>query len=142
MLTRTSSPNLTLDEWCRRAVGVPFLEDGRDYDAWDCWGLVMCAYRDVLGIELPDYGPNGKHTPRALARQFTNRNCSFATPCDYQPMAVACIYRRGHVIHAGLALPGRRIMHVEDGVNTCHQPVSHFRVEGYYVPASCGAAPV
>jgi hypothetical protein len=50
-------------------------------------------------------------------------------------MAVACIYRRGHPIHCGLVLPNRRIMHVEEGVQTCHEPFDRFRVEGFYCPA-------
>lgn len=133
---------MTLTDFQRRAIGVPFVEDGRDYTGWDCWGLVMAAYRDVLGVTLPDYGPNGAHTARALLRQFTQRECSFWQRSDPAPMAVACIFRRGRVIHAGLVVPRRYIMHVEQGVETCMEPVKDFRIEGFYVPAGGNPTPV
>lgn len=123
---------MTLDEWQRRAVGVPFVPDGRDYDGWDCWGLVVRAYRDVLGVDVPDYAWGDT---RALIRQFADRGTAHwrpvATPA---PMAIAGIFRRGRVIHAGLYVGRRRIMHVEQGIETCAESVSNMRVEGWYVP--------
>lgn len=127
---------VTLDQWCRRAIGVPFLEHGRDYDGWDCWGLVIAAYRDVAGVAVPDYTYQTVSDYRALARLFTDRGGASWHPVAIPaPMAVACIYRRGRVIHAGLVVPGRRIMHVEQGIETCAESAANMRVEGYYVPA-------
>jgi cell wall-associated NlpC family hydrolase len=126
---------ITLAEWMRKASGVPFFEDGRDYDAWDCYGLVWCAYRDVLGISLPRYDGCYTEKWRDLDRHFRDRNnddwCRSLKPRD---MAIACIYRRGLPIHCGLVVPGRRIMHVAKGIQTCIQPIRAFRVEGYYYP--------
>lgn len=130
---------MDINQFARAAIGVPFLKDGRDYNAWDCWGLVKCAYKDVLGVDLPNYTFGSvKH----LMRQFTNRECSLWTPCEPQPMAIACIYRRGHVIHAGLMIDSRRILHVEEGVQTCAERVERFRIEGTYVPAGSITASV
>ena len=130
---------MNLQEFCRRAIGVPFLEDGRDYDGWDCWGLVMCAYRDVLGMTLPNYTFGSvKH----LARQFRDRKSPLWQPCDQHPMAIACIYRRGSTIHAGLMVGKGRILHVEQGIETCVERVANMRVEGCYVPAGSRTASV
>lgn len=125
---------MTYDEWMRRAIGVPFVEMGRDFDGWDCWGLVIAAYRDVAGIGIPDY-TCGITDFKRLAGLFKDRDGGHWKRVDEpEPMAVACIYRRGSVIHAGLVAPRRRIIHVEEGIQTCSQPVTDFRVEGYYVP--------
>jgi len=134
---------MTIDEWQRKAIRVPFLSHGRDYDAWDCWGLCIRGYQDVLGITLPDYNYESIRDYRALAREFTNRRCSFWKQINTpEVMSVACIYRRGSVIHAGLVMPRRRIMHVELGVETCCPRLDDFRIEGYYVPADRGTTPV
>lgn len=127
---------MTLNGWCRKAIGVPFVQHGRDFDGWDCWGLIVCAYRDVAGVVVPDYAYDSVSNYRRLAGLFTDRETShWRRLTAPEPMAVACIYRRGRVIHAGLVVPGRRIVHVERGVETCAESVSNMRVEGYYVPA-------
>jgi probable lipoprotein NlpC len=127
---------MTLNEFQRKAIGVPFVERGRDYEGWDCWGLVVAAYRDVLGIHVPDYVDYySTQEYRLIARVFAGRSGDEWVKVDPRPMAIACIYRRGVVIHVGLVVPGRKIMHVEQGVETCLQPITSFRIEGCYAPA-------
>lgn len=132
---------MTLDEFTYQAIGVPFVEHGRDFDGWDCWGLVVTAYREVLGLNVPDYTYDGVSNYRALARNFEDRGASHWRQVEPKPLTVALIYRRGLVIHAGLVLPKSRILHVEKGIATCHQPMRDFRFEGFYAPSS-QAAPV
>lgn len=143
MRPRTSSPICTLDEWCRRAIGVPFLPHGRDYDGWDCWGLVVCAYRDVAGVAIPDYAYDSVDDHRGLITMFGDRAGGYWRQLSApEPMAIAAIYRRGHVIHAGLVVTDRRIMHVERGIETCMESAANLRIEGHYVPADRSATPV
>ena len=60
---------MTAEQFVERAVCVPFLDKGRGYDGFDCWGLVVCYYRDVLGIELPSYdGYDSVQNHRAVAK--------------------------------------------------------------------------
>ncbi len=50
-----------------RLVGIPFIAGGRGWDGCDCWGLLLLAYREVLGIELPSYDRAGAgDVPRAI----------------------------------------------------------------------------
>ncbi len=35
-------------------LGVPYKNRGRDTTGLDCWGLVICIYKDIFGIDLPD----------------------------------------------------------------------------------------
>ena len=46
---------MTWEQFTERAVLTPFLDKGRSYLGFDCWGLVVCGYRDVLGVSLPSY---------------------------------------------------------------------------------------
>lgn len=126
------------DDFVRRAIGVPFRQMGRDYDGWDCWGLVIRAYSDVLGVKIPDFDYNAVSNYKLLARHFTTRATGFWDKTDKHDMAVACIYRRGLVIHAGVVI-GNKILHVEEGIETCLERISRFRIEGFYAPSN--AAP-
>lgn len=44
-----------LMSFAAKAVGVPFVDRGRSEQGWDCWGLVVMAYKTCFGIDLP-YG--------------------------------------------------------------------------------------
>ena len=54
---------MDLEQFAAEVVGipVPFKEQGRDRAGWDCWGIIVCAYREVYGIELPDLGEYYDH---------------------------------------------------------------------------------
>ena len=131
---------MTDGQFTERAVCVPFAEHGRSYLGFDCWGLVVCYYRDVLGIELPSYGLyDSVKDHRAIANNFreaisTRKWLNVEIPEDGH---VAVIYRRGLPLHAGVAIcRGSRILHCEQRVGTIHEPLSRFRIEGFYRLAS------
>ncbi len=132
---------MTFGDFVSDAIGVPFYEFGRSYNGWDCWGLVIRAYRDVLEVDLPDFDYNDITDHRALLRHFDTRSDKFWVECDPHDMAVACIYRKGRVIHAGLCYDDR-ILHVERGIETCLEKPSRMRIEGYYEPANGGSASI
>ena len=111
---------MTWEQFTERAVLTPFLDKGRSYDGWDCWGLVVCYYRDVLGTEIPAYGGYGSVKDlRAVAQGFveaisTDRWKNVGPPQDGY---VAVIYRRGLPLHAGVVVcRGSRILHCEQRV--------------------------
>lgn len=41
--------------WAAPYVGIPDRAKGRSSMGADCWGLAMLVYREVKGIDLPDY---------------------------------------------------------------------------------------
>lgn len=137
---------MTLEQWLQRATrpAVPFVEHGRDYAGWDCYGLLVCAYRDVMSVTVQDYnGYTAVAQYRHLAKLFGDRATSQWKEIDQpQPMASACIYRRGLPIHCGLVIPDGRIVHCEQGVGTIIEPARSLRIEGYYVPAGCGTTSI
>ena len=125
---------MTTEQFVERAVCVPFADKGRGYDGWDCWGLVVCYYRDVLGIALPSYDDyDTVRNHKALVRLFTSNAPEWRKVPDAIDGRVALILRSGLPLHAGVAIcQGSRILHCEQRVGTIHEPVVRFRVEGYY----------
>ena len=125
---------MTADQFIERAIRVPFLDKGRSYLGFDCWGLVVCYYRDVLNVALPtydDYDTVRNH--KALVRLFTANAQKWRKVPDAIDGRVALIFRRGLPLHAGLVIAnGRRILHCEEGVGTVSEPIERFRIEGIY----------
>ena len=65
---------MTWKEFTERAVLTPFLDKGRSYLGFDCWGLVVCGYRDVLGVSLPSYDEyDTVRNHKALVRLFVSK---------------------------------------------------------------------
>jgi cell wall-associated NlpC family hydrolase len=129
---------MELLEFARHAISVPFVERGRSWEGWDCWGLICVAYRELFGFELPDFLDRYKTTHEKrdlfrLRRTFVNeKTMGWSEPSDPAPGDVAIILRQAVPIHIGLLLTPDRILHAENGTGTVHEPLSAFRIEGFY----------
>ena len=125
---------MTWPEFIVAAVSVPFIEKGRDYRGWDCWGMVRCGYRDVLGIEMPSWTDEYFSTRefRRLASLFEVHKDQMFESCPRDVGAIAHIYRRSLSIHVGIVMPKRMILHAEETVGTVQEPLPAFKIEGFY----------
>ena len=125
---------MTWTEFTQKAMFVPFIEHGRDYDGWDCYGLVICGYRDVLGVELPhnhsDYDTTLDY--KRIARGIERDKAELWSKCEMKMGAVALIKRRSRNIHIGIVMPAKTILHCDTGVNTINQTLNFLRIEGFY----------
>jgi len=113
----------TLAEFVTRALRVPFLELGRDYDGWDCWGLVYVGQRDVFGLDLPryddGYGPDDARRGSPALRDLIAANMDgWVLVQDPRPGDVVLLRIAGRPVHVGLVVDARRFLHVEEGVGT------------------------
>lgn len=113
-------------DFAQRAIGLPFVDGGRDWDGVDCWGLVTLAYAHVLNVDLPDYGDvpaSDALAVRASIRKGSAghpwRRVSDPEPLDVVLMSVPSSARIGHV---GLWAPGRMVMHAQEGPGVACEP--------------------
>jgi len=131
---------MTLDDFIRRALKVPFLEQGRDYDGWDCWGLVYCAYRDVMGVELPSYTENYHRLDvlgsPSLAKLIQSQLPYWETVTSPEKMDVAIFRLAGRPVHIGLMVDKNRALHTEVRRGSFVEPIYNVmwrgRLEGLY----------
>lgn len=120
---------MTLAEFARRAISVPFVDRGRDYTGWDCWGLVWLAYRDVYGVSLPSYAesyPDAARKPQsrigiaALVGAYSAEACREAWREVSAPQAgdIALFRIDGRPLHVALAMSGADFLHADRGAGT------------------------
>ena len=122
-------------EFTKRAIFTPFLDHGRSYDGWDCWGLVYIAYRDVLGVDIPSYDEAYTDTGK-----FKELHKAFSSGLDAwkkkdETGSVALILRRNLPIHVGILVGKSMVLHCEKSVGTIQEPRANMRIEGCYAPA-------
>jgi len=121
-------------EWWGRYVGLPFLDGGRDLSGLDCWGLVRMVYAERLGVALPEYGEiSAKDLVRVARAMEVGKNDGWQTVSVPQALDVA-LMRSGQggrlVVHVGVMVDNRRVLHVEQATAAVVVPVSHFSVAG------------
>lgn len=124
-------------DFSQRAITVPFLEKGRSYDGWDCWGLIVCGYRDVLNIDLPGYESQYSTTRdlKTLRAVFCAERDAKWTEVPRAIGSVALILRRNREVHVGVAVTRRDILHCERGVGTVLDRDRDLRIAAFGVPA-------
>jgi len=133
---------LTLGEFIEKALHVRFKDKGRDYSAWDCYSVVLLAYRDILGVELPsfadDYVNAGdtKASRRVIHDIVLRQKQNWDKVDDPQALDVA-LFRFGDTqTHVGLMIDKNRFIHCERKINTVIERIDSAkwkkRVEGVY----------
>lgn len=123
--------------WINDYVGVPYRHNGRDRAGWDCWGLVLAVYRDMLGLELPDWRWAEPFSLSARVAVFGNawakvRESGMALELAApEPLAIALVLfpdrMRPH--HVGV-VAGAGVLHARDYGGTVYEPLRRF-VETY-----------
>ena len=121
-------------EFTQKAMFVPFVEHGRDYLGWDCGGLVICAYRDVLDIELPDNGEDYSSVRdfKGVSKMMSRDRDNLWQVCTPKLGAVVLILRRARPIHVGIFMPPDNVLHCDEDINTVRQRTTYIRIEGFY----------
>jgi cell wall-associated NlpC family hydrolase len=127
---------MDIEEFAIKAVSVPFKPHGRDWDGWDCWGLVYLAYKEVLGKELFRYDNDYQSVKdRELLQQLFTKGIEefWKETNDIQSMDGIMYYAIGRVCHVGLAVDDKMMLHTEHGTGTTYEKIKNFRrIEGVY----------
>ena len=89
-------------------VGKPWRRWASDFDACNCYGLVLLYHRSVLGIELGPMPLTDIATGFAAARGWVE--------CGPQPGVTAFMtFEDGAPRHCGVLLPRGELIHAQEG---------------------------
>ena len=129
-------------EFANLAIVVPFVDHGRGWSGWDCWGMVQMYYREVLGVEIPSYvgeytdAGRSTQTRRELAALIDHNMTDWREVDNAEAGDVVLLKIGGRPIHVGIAVNGGQMLHTETGVDTLVErlasPMWERRIEGFY----------
>jgi NlpC/P60 family len=118
--------------WINDYVGVPFVENGRTRDGWDCWGLVVAIYRDRLGLELPDYqwrppfGPFEKLAAFQRGKDSVDAGELAQALEAPEAWAIGLVRADRRPFHVGLSIGGG-VLHAQRYAGTVYEPLARFQ---------------
>lgn len=111
-------------------IGLPYRDDSRGPDAFDCYGLVRYLHEQV-GIEIPDYrSPSDRRMVSAIFRS----ELRLWTPCEPRFGAVP-LFRVPGMFHCGFLLNDDEFIHTwEHSGGVCIERLSDWaaRLVGVY----------
>jgi len=107
-----------------RYLRVPFSETGNDWTGCNCWGLVVLAYREELGIELPGFDRLPSTQIIDVAAEIGIRSKLWDKVAEPEPYDVVVMsgisIMNGRSLavnaHVGLAVSDTHMLHTEEGV--------------------------
>jgi cell wall-associated NlpC family hydrolase len=117
----------------RPYLGVPYRDRGRDWDGWDCWGLVRAVFWREAGLELPawDTDPRDRAAVEvgmaAEARGWrrVERGTDDRPWTDARPLDVALLMDAGRPSHCAVFLKPPLFRHCQRGPGTSVGDVAH-----------------
>lgn len=97
-------------------LGVPYRHQGRNLEGLDCWGLIVCIYKD-FGVELFDI--------ENYPKDWSSKGSNYFLENYYQQWSIVKVPQLWDVVlfngskgmpnHAGVVLSGERFIHSRRG---------------------------
>lgn len=107
-------------------IGKPFGVCAHGPDAFDCWGLVHTAARDLFGLHFPEavYATTTPQAVAVAAELMLLRNGWQTHDTADAGRVMALVGYDGCVRHVALCLDTTRALHVAVRLRSCVMPVS------------------
>jgi cell wall-associated NlpC family hydrolase len=137
-----------LEAWAAERIGAPFVVKGRTRAGYDCAGLLLDAYREVYGIELPTFTNRYEdlRDRAAIAAVINEQRDQWRPVIAGQERPGDAILLRifGLPIHVGLVIARGQFLHAIEGLGVCLEDYRLIqwrrRVLGFYRPVALEAA--
>ena len=107
---------MTLAEFTNLAVGVPFLDRGRTFSGWDCWGLVVFAYQVCFNISLPGFDDISAYNSAAAGAFIAAQKKRYLeiSPGQERGGDVIVLRHASWPCHTGLIIRPGLMLHVDE----------------------------
>jgi len=128
---------MKLNEFITKAIRVPFVEKGRDYTGWDCYGLYRRGQLDVFSTELPIYlDYSSTRAYEELTRLIEAEKYRWQRVKEAEPGDAILFTVSGVPCHIAMAIDRRNALHAEEKLGTFLEPIRSpiwaKRLEGIY----------
>lgn len=122
----------SVSNWLHTYVGLPF---GDGPGEVTCWSLVARVYADLHGIDLPSYGEISARDLMRVVRAMDSDSAiePWVVVTDPRPFDVVVMAgpRGGkHIMHVGLVVDRRQMLHAVEGFDAAVVPFNHFSIAG------------
>jgi cell wall-associated NlpC family hydrolase len=108
--------------WAGHYIGLPFAEHGRCRSGLDCWGLVRLVLAEQFGIALPSFMHEYRSArdAQAIGALVEREIPAWQNIAPGAEMLGDVVVLRlcGQPMHVGLVLGDRRMLHIEEGVDS------------------------
>jgi len=106
--------------WATDLVGKLYESGSHGPDTFDCWGLVVYVYREVLGVELPDFFgfESIRDYPSKMEREIFAPGGDWSPIPEPEPFCGVAMSTRKIIHHVGVWLDfdgDARCWHAMDG---------------------------
>lgn len=103
--------------WVEPYLLIPFLNDGRDINGCDCWGLVRLIMKNKAHIDVPSYGEvSGLEIAKTARSMIEGFETKWWKPVE-KPNLFDVVVMRRHgmqdIGHAGIMVNDKELVHTE-----------------------------
>ena len=128
---------MTIDEFIIKALSVPFKAKGRSYQAWDCYGLVYRAYKDVFNIDLPSFKDQSYKSAYLELKQIINNEKQNFEEVNNPMLGDIALYScKSNHPHVALVINKREALHCEGKSGTYIDQINNViwknRLDGFF----------
>lgn len=131
-----------MKDFVNKIITTPFIEGGRDYSGCDCWGLILLAYRDVLGVEIPNYENvfySGQESLVSVSEEIEQiKSCQsvFREVVNPQKGDIVFFNMLGRPIHVGFVIDEKTMIHTSKtsgvAIENYRSPKWSKRLQAFY----------
>lgn len=120
--------------WAVKYLGMPYKDQGRDFEGVDCWGLIWLVYTTEGVAEIPSYGTMSQHTiqeaMKTIQADSAGKDWVQVVPGTEEEFDVVLLdaplrlENRLRLIpfHVGVVTSPGVMMHIEEGTEVCVVP--------------------
>jgi len=147
---------LVPEESFYKYIGIPFVDRGRNMTGCDCWGLFRLVYRELKGIELPEYLLSSCHALNELSPAVEESRQVWEPIKEPESMCLIAFsigtFVTGLVTHIGTYIGANKFLHTiakkkMSQIERLSHPFYQRKIEGFYKyagqhPYNSGEKPV
>jgi len=116
-------------------VGKPYESGAHGPDKFDCWGLCVYIYKEVLGIDLPHYfGFESKQRyPKKMSHEIFKEDSDWQIIDKPEPFCCIAMSRTKVINHVGILVPeaGGICLHAVENDSVLAQTIPRLRLSGF-----------